>query len=54
MAASADSRGRAGRMRRVDYARVVRKGGGRRTRAWSVFALGGVRGELVVGVPRSR
>jgi hypothetical protein len=34
-------------MRRVDYARVVRKGAAQRTRALSVFALGGVRGDLV-------
>jgi hypothetical protein len=36
----------------VEYARVVRKGGSDRRLAWSVFALGGVRGELLdLGTP---
>jgi hypothetical protein len=34
-------------LRRVEYARVVRKGAVKATRAWSLFALGGVRGELL-------
>jgi hypothetical protein len=34
-------------MRRVEYARVVRKGGVRPTHAWSAFAAGGVRGQLL-------
>jgi hypothetical protein len=34
-------------MRRVEYARVVRKGGAAPTRAWSLFAAGGVRGALI-------
>jgi hypothetical protein len=35
------------RMRRVDYARVVRKGGTERTQALSLYAGGGARGALV-------
>jgi hypothetical protein len=36
----------------VDYARVVRKGGSDRRRAWSGFALAGARGELLdLGTP---
>jgi caspase domain-containing protein len=34
-------------MRRVDYARVVRKGATELTRSWSAFALVGVRGDLL-------
>jgi hypothetical protein len=36
----------------IDYARVVRKGGSARRTAWSAFALGGVRGDLLdLGMP---
>jgi hypothetical protein len=34
-------------MHRVEYARVVRKGGAAPTHAWSLFVAGGVRGELL-------
>lgn len=34
-------------LHRVEYARVVRKGGVEKRRAWSAFAAGGVRGELL-------
>jgi len=34
------------RMRRIDYAHVVRKGGAQRTVAWSAFATAGVRGPI--------
>src|SRR5262249_53683810 len=35
------------RMKRIDYARVVRKGGTERSHAWSVFATSGARGEFL-------
>jgi hypothetical protein len=34
------------RMRRIDYARVVRKGGAARQAAWSAFAVAGARGPI--------